>query len=312
EGEALDIRELPAINSNDKSNATSNPSQTSESKPWPSLNIKVALDKLFLKGGPELSHIAANINCEPTYCSDVEAKFSSTSYAKPSIISLQHSPQGRELKVNIWNIGEILKGCGLSDDIKNGELIIEAAGKGKLEGKLSMNHFILVGAPLVAKILVPFSSLPGILGLLEDRGIPFERLNTNFSMEQGIIKFDEAIGGSADVVPLNFVKNLLSGSSIGFTASGEINIPEENLALQGVVFPTIYGANSLLGLNHVPGISAVLGGKGRAVIAADFKVAGQFQKIDVTVNPLSLLAPGFLKKLFVVERKVKQTSKNTK
>ena len=58
----------------------------------------------------------------------------------------------------------------------------------------------------------------------------------------------------------------------------------------------MYTLNSLLG--NIPGLGDVLvGPKGGGVFAATYQVSGALVDPDVTVNPLSALAPGILRGL---------------
>jgi hypothetical protein len=45
----------------------------------------------------------------------------------------------------------------------------------------------------------------------------------------------------------------------------------------------------------------LLGGQGQGLFAANFRVAGSLDDPKISVNPLSTLAPGFLRKLFLFE-----------
>jgi hypothetical protein len=45
----------------------------------------------------------------------------------------------------------------------------------------------------------------------------------------------------------------------------------------------------------------LLGGKGEGIFAANFKIAGPVSNARISVNPLSALAPGALRKLFLFE-----------
>ena len=59
-----------------------------------------------------------------------------------------------------------------------------------------------------------------------------------------------------------------------------------------------YVINSLLGRIPVLGKIFTGGEKGSGVFAATYKMAGPIEDPKVSVNPLSVLAPGLLRKLF--------------
>jgi hypothetical protein len=58
-----------------------------------------------------------------------------------------------------------------------------------------------------------------------------------------------------------------------------------------------YALNSVIGNIPVIG-SLLLGGEGQGLFAANYRVTGSAADPEVSVNPLSALAPGFLRRLF--------------
>jgi hypothetical protein len=87
-----------------------------------------------------------------------------------------------------------------------------------------------------------------------------------------------------------------SGSALGFTSKGRIDLDNDKLGLEGTVVPA-YALNSALGsLPLVGGIFSAE--KGGGVIAMNYQMKGSMGEPDFTVNPLSALTPGFLRGLF--------------
>ena len=69
----------------------------------------------------------------------------------------------------------------------------------------------------------------------------------------------------------------------------------ETIDINGTIIPA-YTINSLLG--RIPVLGTLLTGeKGGGIFAAAYKVSGPVEKPKMAVNPLSALAPGFLRKL---------------
>jgi hypothetical protein len=56
--------------------------------------------------------------------------------------------------------------------------------------------------------------------------------------------------------------------------------------------------NTVLGNIQLIG-SLLMGGAGEGIFGANFRIAGPIAVPGVSVNPLSALAPGFLRKLFL-------------
>jgi len=87
-----------------------------------------------------------------------------------------------------------------------------------------------------------------------------------------------------------------TGPAIGLTADGWIDRPKNAIALKGTLAP-LFGINSLLG--NVPIFGQVLVGKqGEGVFGMTYSIRGNADQPDVSVNPLSVLAPGILRRIF--------------
>jgi len=62
-----------------------------------------------------------------------------------------------------------------------------------------------------------------------------------------------------------------------------------------------YTVNSILG--DIPLIGNIMvGKKGEGMFALNYSVKGPFAKTQVSINPLSALTPGFLRRIFDVKR----------
>jgi len=85
------------------------------------------------------------------------------------------------------------------------------------------------------------------------------------------------------------------GSELGITASGTIDFGNDAIDITGTIVPA-YTINSLLG--KIPVIGTIFSGeKGGGIFAASYKASGPVEKPVMSVNPLSALAPGFLRNL---------------
>ncbi len=116
--------------------------------------------------------------------------------------------------------------------------------------------------------------------MLSGSGLPFASLRGDFSYSG---------------TRLSFERVLAFGESLGITADGWIDLDRDLLQLQGTVAPA-YMLNSIIG--HVPIIGQILGGGSHGLFAANFRLSGASGDPQVTVNPLSALAPGILRQLF--------------
>ena len=88
------------------------------------------------------------------------------------------------------------------------------------------------------------------------------------------------------------------GPSLGITLDGEINGDADEISMFGTLIPA-YTINSVLG--EIPLIGTLLVGRqGEGVFALTYGISGPVERPVITVNPLSALAPGFLRNFFAI------------
>jgi hypothetical protein len=164
-----------------------------------------------------------------------------------------------------------------------------------LAGRVEMTDYSMADAPILARLLNAASPW-GLADLLGGKGIEFTRLDGEFRWEDEPEKL--------------WLANLrTSGSALGLTLEGLVDIGAERLDLQGTIVP-ISGINRLLGA--IPLLGKLLtGGEGQGVFSATYKIAGPLKDPDITVNPLAVLAPGFLRNLFFMNPEPGEGTKNS-
>ena len=86
------------------------------------------------------------------------------------------------------------------------------------------------------------------------------------------------------------------GSSVGMTWRGGLDFGSDTVDVAGTLVP-FYAVNRVLGA--VPLLGDILtGGEGGGLFAVTYALEGPLDEPDLSVNPLSILAPGFLRGLF--------------
>lgn len=89
---------------------------------------------------------------------------------------------------------------------------------------------------------------------------------------------------------------LVRGEQIGATFQGMVKDAAGNMDMTGTFMPA-YGLNRLFG--ELPLIGTILGnGRDRGLLGITFKLTGKFAKPNLTVNPLSIIAPGVFRQIF--------------
>lgn len=95
---------------------------------------------------------------------------------------------------------------------------------------------------------------------------------------------------------LSAENGIVRGEQIGATFQGMVRDAVGSLDMTGTFMPA-YGLNRLFA--ELPIIGAILGnGRDRGLLGITFKVTGSIDKPQLTVNPLSLIAPGVFRQIF--------------
>jgi len=206
-------------------------------------------------------------------------------YANGRKLSLRMGEEdGRRLVFQSDDLGAAMKLLDIGDNVVGGRITVtgqmtDSGGKRTLRGHIEGEDYSVVRAPIMARLLA-LPSLTGVASTLAGSGLPFMTLRGDFAYGGGRITLDRL---------------LAYGESLGITANGWIDVDNDRVELQGTVAPA-YALNGIIG--NVPIIGPLLGGGSQGLLAANYRVSGSSADPDVTVNPLSALAPGILRQLF--------------
>lgn len=183
------------------------------------------------------------------------------------------------------NLGAFMTGVFGVTSIKDGRghLTLDlSAGEGAPRpGTLEASGLRVVNAPVLAKIFAA-GSLTGLADLVNGEGIEFTSAAARFSIDRGRVRVSEARA---------------TGPSVGLTAQGSFGAGGAGeFDLSGAVAPA-YGVNSILGRTPVIG-GLFVNREGEGLLALAYTIDGPAAEPRVTVNPLSALAPGVLRRMF--------------
>ena len=158
-----------------------------------------------------------------------------------------------------------------------------------MRGSVVLSDFVLRDAPVLA-LLLNSMSLVGVLDILNGEGIAFKRARVNFNW---VDRGQPAQHKNVRLIKLRDGRT--SGASLGLNFEGEIDNWANVLDMDGTIIP-ISGVNNVL--SGIPLVGEILTGGGSGILAATYKIKGPKDKPQVSVNPLSVLAPGILRKIF--------------
>ena len=181
------------------------------------------------------------------------------------------------------DFGKALKGMGLTDTVKGGAFEVKgesiADDPRTIEGTVKIGSFAVTGLPALAQLLNAASPF-GFADLV--------RGESSFGHLAGKFKWHGA--------ELELSKTRMSGSVFGINVNGKMNIDNGMASLYGTLVPFSF-FNSII--DKIPLLGDMItGGEGQGVIAAAYTVKGPLSSPDISVNPVSLLTPSFIRNLF--------------
>ena len=177
--------------------------------------------------------------------------------------------------------GFLLRALGDFGNIDGGTLDLTATVQDDgTQGVVRLEKFRLMKAPAFGKVLQSLT-IYGVAAATSGPGLQFDRLVAPFDLADNVLTLNGARAFS---------------SSLGFTASGKIDLGSGTIALSTTIIPA-YALNVLPGRIPVVGklFSAENGG---GLFAVRAHITGSLADPDVTVNPLSALTPGVLRDVF--------------
>lgn len=251
-------------------------------KSSPPTVVSAKVGTVYANNNVTLRNVASStrlLNGQVTAMS-LKGTFADGSPLEVSLASRQN--RQRVLRVTSSNAGDVLRAIDLYGKTRGGQFRLDAelAAPGQNTGStgvVQMRNFqISNDANLQA---VARQTQRG--KRRSDGALVFNSLRIPFAMRGNYL----TIGNS-------YVK----GPSIGAIAQGTINTGNEALNISGTFIPA-YGLNSMF--SNVPGIGpALMGGRGQGLFGITFGVGGTLSRPRFRINPVSALAPGFLRELF--------------
>lgn len=192
----------------------------------------------------------------------------------------------RTFRLQTDDAGAMLYTFGVYENAVGGTMIIYGEPKGgdlrgDLFGSMRMENFRVVKAPALASLL-SLMSLSGVGQLLSNQGLVFSKLEADYEW-----RF------RPDGNLLIIKDGKTSGSSIGLTFEGVMDRGKKTTDIGGTIIP-MTEINTLIA--KIPLLGNILGGD-TGLIAATYTMKGPSNKPSVMVNPLSVLAPGFLRNI---------------
>lgn len=250
------------------------------------MNISFTADKMLLENNQEAKNPKAFLKMDDE--GDItQLEYDAVVGKSPLQVRFKPDASGkRTFRLQTSDAGNVLFGFGIYENVHGGTLTIygEPKGenlKGNIHGTMRMENFRIVKAPALASLL-SLMSLSGLDQVLKNEGLVFSKLESGFEW-----RFRET--GNLLIIK----DGQTAGSAIGLTFNGFIDRGKQKTDIAGTIIP-MTEVNSLL--SKIPLVGEILGGS-TGLIAATYSMKGPSNNPSVTVNPLSVLAPGIIRRI---------------
>jgi len=255
--------------------------------------VTLDVDRVVMAKDKELREVRGTI-VRNSWARLEQVNLDALAAGKPLLLHYTPGPKGHSLRFEAEDAGTALSTLGFTNSILHGKLKIVGAprvvgGDRDMVGSAILTNFTLKDAPVVAKLLNAIS-LIGVLQMLGGEGLRFSKARVDF------IWTDEGQPKQRKNVRLLMLKNgTTAGASLGLTYEGKIDNWNNTYDLKGTLVPASEISKIL---NVVPIIGTLLTAGGEGILAATYTIKGPKDSPTVFVNPLSVLAPGILRKMF--------------
>lgn len=183
--------------------------------------------------------------------------------------------------------GALIRFTGIYSRVAGGNLIIDYNGPigGTGTGVAVMRDFRLLNETALRPAINTATSNAVRDGVAQassetTNDLQFSQLRIPFRQEGWVITIVDAA---------------LRGSALGATASGTVNVPGGKIAISGAFIPA-FGLNNMPGA--IPFLGGLFGGRNEGLFGVTYRLFGPLDSPQLTMNPISALAPGIFRKIF--------------
>jgi len=189
------------------------------------------------------------------------------------------------LKTTATDAGALLAFLDIYEHMEGGRL--RAAfrlANGGFAGPIDIDKFVLRGEPAIRSFVTSQANEQfAARAQLNGDVVAFTRLHAVIDSRDGVLRVRDGA---------------IASPTVGSTLDGVADFNRDALDFSGTFVPA-YGVNNLFG--QLPVVGLILGGGDKeGLIGVNFRVTGRVSAPALSVNPLSAIAPGFLRKIFGV------------
>ncbi|MDB5651919.1 MAG: hypothetical protein JWL62_3439 [Hyphomicrobiales bacterium] len=154
---------------------------------------------------------------------------------------------------------------------------------GRIDGLISVRDFIVRNEPALRRLVTEGVAARDRTGQIkiDTTAASFTKMQVNFTRGDGRIEMRDGV---------------IFGPQVGTTMEGVIDTLNDRVSMTGTFVPA-YGLNNLF--SKIPIFGIILGGgSNEGLFGVNYRISGPASAPVLTINPLSAIAPGFLRKIF--------------
>jgi hypothetical protein len=252
------------------------------------VKINARLDRVTGFNGEVLSNVSFAYAKRGALIDDIDLSAVTTS-GQAVVAQLVKAGADNTLELTTSDAGAFARFTDIYRNMRGGLLNLRLRDRGgnSWRGTVDVRKFSLVGEQrLQSMVSTPAGQDGRSLNQAVRRNIDvstaqFERGFAQLLLDQGTIRVGSGV---------------LRGVDVGATFQGTIRDANGRMDMTGTFMPA-YGLNRLFG--ELPLIGALLGnGRDRGLLGITFKLTGPFNQPHLTINPLSIIAPGVFRNIF--------------
>jgi hypothetical protein len=277
-GNAVDMRPIITMM------RANNGSAAAGSNEGSSTSLRAQVDRVVGFNDEQLSNVALNFSSRGSNI--VRADLSAITGSGQALVS--QMSRGDTISVTSGDAGAVARFADLYDNMSAGLLNLKLKARGTdWVGSLDIRNFQLRNEERLQSLV---STPVGEDGQSLNSAVKKDIDVSSARFQRGFAALVYRNGA------LSVANGVVRGEQIGATFQGKLRDADGNMEMTGTFMPA-YGLNRLFG--ELPLIGAILGnGRDRGLLGITFKLEGAFDKPRLTINPLSLIAPGVFRQIF--------------
>ncbi|WP_204326765.1 DUF3971 domain-containing protein [Rhizobium lusitanum] len=217
------------------------------------------------------------------------ADFSGVTRSGEALVTQMSKGSNGAIRITSGDAGAVARFTDLYKHLRGGllNLSLRSTGQDDWDGSLDIRNFSIIDEKKLSTIVSTPSGKNG--------------KSLNSAVKENIDTRSQSFGrGFARLVmrdgALSVENGVVRGVQVGATFQGVLKDASGKMDMTGTFMPA-YGLNRLFA--EVPIVGFILGnGSDRGLIGITFRLTGSFDKPNMQINPLSIIAPGVFRQIF--------------